>query len=103
MGTTLNSYPDFIMKDKFERIHIFEVKSVNKSASILMDEKLYQAKVLELQKCYKQASKITKQIFYLPVIKEDIWQIKRFMDGKEDTISKEQFCKFVSQNPQMMY
>ena len=95
MGTPLNSYPDFIMKDKFDRIHIFEVKSINKSASVLMDDQQYQEKVLELKKCYKQASKITNQIFYLPVIVKDTWQITRFLNGEEETLSKEQFFKFI--------
>ncbi len=97
MGATLHSYPDFIMKDKFDRIHIFEVKSVNKSSAVLVDEQQYQEKIMELRKCYKQASKLTKQIFYLPVIVHDTWQITRFIEGEEDTISKEQFCKFISQ------
>lgn len=95
MGTPLNSYPDFIMKDKLDRIHVFEVKSMNKSSSLLMDEKLYQDKIRELKKCYQQASKITNQIFYLPVIVEDTWQITRFLNGEEETLSKEQFFKFI--------
>ena len=99
MGTTLNSYPDFIMKDKFDRIHIFEVKSMNKSASVLMDEQQYQEKVLELKKCYKQASKITNQIFYLPVIMNDIWQITRFMNGEEDNLSEDKFREFIATDP----
>ena len=99
MGTTLNSYPDFIMKDKFDRIHIFEVKSVDKSSSILVDEKLYYAKVEELKKCYKQASKITNQIFYLPVTENGIWQITRFMNGEEDNLSEDKFREFIATDP----
>lgn len=96
MGAILNSYPDFIMKDKFNRIHIFEVKSVNKSQNGFIDENLYKAKIEELKKCYKQASKITGQIFYLPIIKNDLWQITRYMDGEQTTLTKEEFCAFVS-------
>ena len=96
MGAVLNSYPDFIMKDKSGRIHIFEVKSVNKAQNGFIDEKLYQAKIEELKKCYKQASKITGQIFYLPIIKNDLWQITRYMDGEQATLTKEEFCTFVS-------
>ena len=98
MGATLNSYPDFIMKDKFDRIHIFEVKSMNKSSSMSIDEKQYQEKIIELKKCYKQASKITDQLFYLPVIINDTWQIIQYVNGEEQTLSKEQFFKFVSNN-----
>ena len=98
MGATLNSYPDFIMKDKFDRIHIFEVKSMNKSSSMSIDEKQYQEKIIELKKCYKQASKITEQLFYLPVIINDNWQIIQYVNGEEQTLSKEQFFKFVSNN-----
>ena len=93
MGTTLNSYPDFIMKDKFDRIHIFEVKSINKSNTVLMDEQQYKEKIIELKKCYKQASKITNQIFYLPIIEKDTWKITRFMNGEEETLTKDKFCE----------
>ena len=37
LGGIHSSYPDFIMKDSFERIHVFEVKSVNKSNSTYID------------------------------------------------------------------
>lgn len=38
-----SSYPDFIMKDTQNRIHIFEVKSVNKSNKIDIDKETYEA------------------------------------------------------------
>lgn len=96
MGSTLNSYPDFIMKDKFDRIHIFEVKSVNKSSAVLMDDQQYEEKIRELKKCYKQASKITKQIFYVAILENDTWQITRFIEGEDDTITKEKLYQFIS-------
>ncbi|HHT88251.1 MAG TPA: hypothetical protein GX002_04500 [Clostridiales bacterium] len=37
------------MKDKFRRIHIFEVKSVNQSAGFSFDNNIYIAKVAELK------------------------------------------------------
>jgi type III restriction enzyme len=96
MGETLNSFPDFIMKDKFDRVHIFEVKSVNKAASQFIDDNLYNAKIAELKKCYKQASILTNQIFYLSVLDKDIWQITRYMNGNEETLSKDTFKTFLT-------
>lgn len=36
-----SSYPDFIIKDKFGRKHIFAVKSVNQSAGFTFDSNMY--------------------------------------------------------------
>ncbi len=98
LGALHSSYPDFIMKDKFGRIHIFEVKSVNQSASFGFDNNIYIAKVAELKKCYKQASKITGHIFYLPIMKNDIWRITTYRDGEEFTLTIDQFRKSVLTN-----
>lgn len=94
-----NSFPDFVMKDKYDRIHIFEVKSLNKSVNQILDENLYKVKAEELRKCYLEASKITKQIFYLPVIKDDVWQIKMFINGETKELTKEMFIEFVKNKP----
>jgi len=98
MGAKHSSFPDFVMKDIFGRIHIFEVKSVNQSGKYNFDNNIYKTKIAELEKCYKQASALTEQIFYLPVIVKDVWQIKCFYKGKESTLSKEQFINFVKTN-----
>lgn len=92
-----NSYPDFIMKDSFDRIHLFEVKSVNISSSVNygFDSMQYKMKVEELKRCYKQASKLTGYIFYLPVLKDEIWFITQLIDGNENRMTKEQFTNFV--------
>lgn len=84
------SYPDFVMKDNFDRIHLFEVKSVNGNDAVVFDTEAYKNKIDELKKCYKQASLLTNQAFYLPVKTGNTWQITRFIKGVEDTISKEQ-------------
>jgi type III restriction enzyme len=91
-----SSYPDFVMKDSYDRIHIFEVKSVNVSSSMAgsFDSTLYNEKLAELKKAYKYASKLTKQIFYLPVLKDDTWRIFQYIEGVENTLAKEQFLKF---------
>jgi type III restriction enzyme len=86
------------MKDKFGRIHIFEVKSVNQSAAYSFDNNIYKAKIAELKKCYKQASILTEQIFYLPVIDKDVWQITRYCKGEENTLDIDQFRSFVKTN-----
>ena len=96
LGALHSSYPDFIMKDKFGRIHVFEVKSVNQSANFSFDNNIYIAKVAELKKCYRQASKITRQMFYLPVLKNDIWQITLYNNGIESNLTLDQFRTFVS-------
>lgn len=84
-----SSYPDFILKDKLGRIHIFEVKSVNKSAAHNIDTKEYENKVKELHKCYEACSKkLPDYRFYLPVMKDEEWRIHRYLNGdyKELTI-----------------
>lgn len=95
LNGTHDSFPDFVLKDKKGRIHLFEVKSLNVKSGSGIDSAEYQAKVLALKECYKQCSKITSQIFYLPVLDEDVWKISRFMDGVEDTLTEGQFRKFI--------
>ena len=95
LGALHSSFPDFIMKDRFGRIHIFEVKSVNQSASFGFDNNIYLAKVAELKKCYKQASLLTGHIFYLPIMRDDIWRITAYMNGEENTFTIDQFRNFV--------
>lgn len=95
MGALHSSYPDFVMKDKHGRIHIFEVKSLNESKNFTFDNNIYKAKITELKKAYKQASLLTGQIFYLPVDKDGVWHITRFLNGEEETLTQEQFENFV--------
>ena len=94
-----HSYPDFIMKDTFNRIHIFEVKSVNSSSSMSesFDKDAYIAKIEELKKCYLQASKLTGYLFYLPVMKNDEWYITMLCNGQEHNISLTQFREYIKQ------
>ena len=97
LGSLHSSYPDFIMKDCKGRIHIFEVKSVNQSTSFNIDNNIYTSKVAELKKSYKQASLLTGQYFYLPIQTGNDWQIIRFANGVEDTLSSSQFEDFISE------
>jgi type III restriction enzyme len=97
MGALHSSYPDFVMKDAKGRIHVFEVKSVNESNSQPgFDTGLYLTKITELKKAYQQASKLTSQVFYLPIQTGNDWQITKYEDGNEDTISIDQFESFVT-------
>ncbi len=95
MGALHSSYPDFVMKDKHGRIHIFEVKSVNISKDFGFDNNIYKRKIAELKKAYNQASVLTGQIFYLPVVDGDVWQITQYVNGEERTLSQAQFEAFV--------
>ena len=96
LGALHSSYPDFVMKDSFGRVHIFEVKSVNISSNMVggFDNNIYKAKLEELKKAYKQASKITKHIFYLPILREDNWRIFQFVEGSEKNLTKDEFVNF---------
>ena len=96
LGALHSSYPDFVMKDSYNRIHIFEVKSVNISSNMVggFDNNIYKAKLEELKKAYKQASKITNQIFYLPILRDDSWRIFQYINGNEETLTKNQFMNF---------
>lgn len=88
------SYPDFIMKDTFDRIHLFEVKSVNGQTGKL-DTDAYLTKTEELKRCYKQASKLTGHIFYLPIQKDESWQIYQYNQGTEAMLSLDQLYAFL--------
>ncbi|MCR4826259.1 MAG: DEAD/DEAH box helicase family protein [Bacteroidales bacterium] len=97
------SYPDFVLKDAFGRIHLFEVKSVNVSNREQFDAMEYKEKINELKKCYKQCSEITGHYFYLPVLKEEIWQITRFQNGVEDTITFDELKRSLRTMTSMSY
>lgn len=96
-----SSFPDFVMEDCFERIHIFEVKSVNiaNATPAAFDSDAYKRKINELISCYKQASIMTKHVFYLPVRKDDEWHITRLLNGEQDTLTLDQFKDYVKMKP----
>lgn len=90
------SYPDFVMKDKHGKIHIFEVKSINNSTEKEIDSKEYNEKISKLKECYKACSKVLDDhIFYLPILKEDDWTLIKYEKGEEDTISENDFKKLL--------
>ena len=73
------------------RIHLFEVKSVNVSNAAAFDGEEYKRKVLVLKECYKRCSELTGYIYYLPVLKDEVWQITRISNGDVQSLSKSQF------------
>ncbi len=49
-----------------------------------------------LKACYKEASRKTGHVFYLPILDKSVWKITRLKDGKEDTIDKNQFVMSIT-------
>lgn len=98
MNGTSFSYPDFILKDSYGRIHIFEVKSLNKSNRMDIDQNEYKEKVLHLKECYKYASRLTGHIFYLPILSGSEWSIIQLKNGEEKMLRKDQFITDVKTN-----
>ena len=90
------SYPDFIVKDKNGTIHIFEVKSVNKSGNSFINEDEYNNKVNQLKKCYQFASKKTGQVFYLQILDGENWKIFKYKECEQQKITKDCLvCQFM--------
>lgn len=85
------SYPDFVLKDTDEQIHIFEVKSVDSFGSGDSD---YTRKINELEKIYKAISKkegMRGYHFWIPIKQEgNRWIVKCYTNGK-DRFSGEAF------------
>lgn len=91
------SYPDFIMKDYRDRIHLFEVKSVNQSSELDINKEEYEEKIKALKGCYKQTSILTGYYFYLPIQVGSGWQIFRYFNGNEEKMSLREFKKSLKQ------
>ncbi|MEE1063563.1 MAG: hypothetical protein UH071_07840, partial [Paludibacteraceae bacterium] len=87
------SYPDFVMKDHNDRIHIFEVKSVNVSGGLNIDNEEYKKKVMILKDLYIAVSKNTPHYYYLPIKKDNMWTIWRMKDGACENLSFDDFVK----------
>ena len=98
LGNIHSSYPDFVMRDSYGRIHLFEVKSVNSSNIQHFDSDEYKDKIEELKRCYKQASNLTGYNFYLPVLKGESWHISLLSKGIEKTLTLNQFKDYVKSN-----
>lgn len=83
------SYPDFVLKDKSERIHIFEVKSVDSFGS---GDSEYTRKISELEKIYKAISKKEEMKgyhFWIPIKQEgNRWIVKCYANGEDRFIGE---------------
>ena len=86
------SYPDFVMKDKKGRIHVFEVKCLNGTGKAGFSPDEYQEKVEKLKECYLYCSKKLKNhVFHIPIKDGDKWTIWTYENGKEDQLNKDTF------------
>lgn len=90
-----SSYPDFVMKDWLNRVHLFETKSLNKSNKIYFDENEYNEKINALKECYKHSSRLTGYYFYIPIKKGKEWVIFQYFNGIESILTKEEFKNFI--------
>lgn len=89
-----DSFPDFVMEDNAGRIHVFEVKSVNRSSGQMIDAAEYKEKVAALRTFYRHCSaKVSGHLFYLPILEGNNWHILRYKDGEELPMSEKQFRK----------
>ena len=87
-GAVHSSYPDFVLKDAQDRIHIFEIKSVDNAMGAGAE---YLAKNENLAKAYRASSKKMPYFFWLPIKqREDRWELKCFFNG-EDKFSEDKF------------
>ncbi len=88
------SYPDFVLKDCNNHFHFFEVKSLNISSSIQIDEKEYVEKINSLKEGYQANSKkLPSYYFYIPIKENSYWKIYRYHNGQEQIFDKETFFK----------
>lgn len=90
-----SSYPDFIMKDYQDRIHLFETKCMNIANNSNIDGDEYEDKIKALQDAYKFASRLTGYYFYIPIKKNNEWRIYQYSNGNEEILSKQSFIRFM--------
>ncbi len=81
------------MKDSHDRIHIFEVKSLNVSGSMSIDSDEYKEKVKVLKELYTAVSKVTPHSYYLPIKRANEWTVWVMKDGKVEEMSYDDFEK----------
>jgi len=62
------SFPDFILKDKKDGIHFFEVKSLISKTNSNIDESSYREKIDCLKECYCHCARLTGYYFYIPIM-----------------------------------
>lgn len=90
------SYPDFVLKDKYDRIFLFEVKSMNISSSLQIDTKVYQEKVEILKDLYSKVSSKVEHYFCLPILNGKSWTVHCYYKGVHYELKKDQFKNVVN-------
>jgi len=90
-----SSYPDFILRDAHDSVHIIEVKSVNEGNDSSIDSDEYKKKVSALREMFVFASKKTGQYFYLPLQSGSDWIIYKSFNGVEEILNKTTFIEFI--------
>ena len=83
------------MIDWQERIHLFEVKSLNRTLFNQFNIDEYEEKIQALKECYKYTAKKTGYHFWIPVMKGDDWHIFHYYNGNEEVINKNEFISFI--------
>ena len=69
-----------------------EVKSLNGDGTAMFDVQAYRDKIMTLGKCYLACSKLLPDYrFYIPVLEGTEWTIHSYINGAENTITKQQF------------
>lgn len=88
------SYPDFVLKDKHGRIHIFEVKSLDGDGNADFDVEEYKKKIEKLKECYLHCSiKLPNHHFYVPIKENGSWNIIRYLNGETKIFTKKELKK----------
>ena len=90
------SYPDFVLKDKYDRIFLFEVKSMNISSSLQIDTKVYQEKVEILKDLYSKVSSKVEHYFGLPILNGKSWTVHCYYKGVHYELKEDQFKNVVN-------
>lgn len=90
------SYPDFVLKDKYDRIFLFEVKSINNSPSFKIDSTEYLEKVKLLKDLYLKVSSKVDHYFCLPIVSGDNWTVYCFHNGNSYKLNYDQFKNAVN-------
>lgn len=90
------SYPDFVLKDKYDRIFLFEVKSMNISSSLQIDTKVYQEKVEILKDLYSKVSSKVEHYFCLPILNGKSWTVHCYYKGVHYELNEDQFKNVVN-------
>lgn len=90
------SYPDFVLKDKYDLIFLFEVKSMNISSSLQIDTKVYQEKVEILKDLYSKVSSKVEHYFCLPILNGKSWTVHCYYKGVHYELKEDQFKNVVN-------